>query len=216
MSNGFAKKSPAASLSAKWLCHVTRRQHMQRVKTEIEALPSSSVRPPAEPPPNVTNLQPIMTGFINPDNDADSIHSYNTFNSNDSTDSLFGLPPLAHRFEDSSDEESSVPSLAQRSVSSSDDDSSLFGVETVHSDTSYDTAREDDDLSISTTESLPANFDDLGPPPPGSLMDFGTHPSPPVVYTTFQRERRFPNVHLPAVTQVIPRRQIRSPIHLSN
>jgi hypothetical protein len=71
-----------------------------------------------------------------------------------------------------------MPSLAQRSVSSSDDDSHLFDVKTVYSDTSYDTAREDDDLSISTTESVPANFDDLGPPPPGSLMDLWDTPFP--------------------------------------
>jgi hypothetical protein len=50
-------------------------------------------------------------------------------------------------------------------------------VETVTSDTSYDTAQ-DDDLSISTTESLFPSLDNLGSPPPGSLMDLWDTPFP--------------------------------------
>jgi hypothetical protein len=97
-----------------------------------------------------------MTGTSYPDHDAASISSTNTFNSQDSNDSLFGLPLLAHRydFDDSSDDESNPPSLANGSVSSSDDESiENYEVETVTTESSYGTANETDDISISTTES---------------------------------------------------------------
>jgi hypothetical protein len=66
-----------------------------------------------------------------------------------------------------------------RSISSSSDESSvsqLWEIETVISDSSYGTAHEDD-ASMSTTESLfPSTFDNLGPPPPGCVMDLWDTP----------------------------------------
>lgn len=62
-------------------------------------------------------------------------------------------------------------------MSSSDDESiENYEVETVTTESSYGTANETDDISISTTESWPSTFDDLGPPPPGSLMDLWDTP----------------------------------------
>jgi hypothetical protein len=163
---------------------------------------SLSLRPPAEPPPSDTILQSVMTGTTSyPDQDAVSVSSTNTFNSLDSNDSLFGIPLLARCGLFSSSDGESVsssdndegsfgdepPPLQRRgSISSSDhEDSHLFhnsnrmeqyAVETVTSESSFDTAYEDD-RSISTTESLfPSTFDNLGPPPPSSLMDLWDTP----------------------------------------
>jgi hypothetical protein len=101
-------------------------------------------------------------------------------------DSYGDLPPLANRTVTSSDDDSSVddslfnpPPLMSQSISSSSDESTvsrMWEVETVISDSSYGTAH-DDDASISTTESLfPSTFDDLGPPPPGCVMDLWDTP----------------------------------------
>jgi hypothetical protein len=136
-----------------------------------------------------------MTGnILYLDQDAVLVSSSITFNSMDSNDFLFGIPPLARRGSFSSSDEDdddsfgdAPPPLQRRgSYSSSDDeDSYLFGssnrtdhyeVETVTSESSFDTAYKDD-RSISTTESLfPSTFDNLGPPPPGSLMDLWDTP----------------------------------------
>jgi hypothetical protein len=52
----------------------------------------------------------------------------------------------------------------------------LPDVETVTSDSLYEMAC-DDDCSISTTKSLfPSTFDDVGPPPPGRVMDLWDTP----------------------------------------
>jgi hypothetical protein len=135
-----------------------------------------------------------MTDFAYPDNDSASVSSTHTFNSNDSTDSLFGLPPLCNQSissTDSSSDDDTIdngPPLRRRClfVDSSDDESKTsqffratrfeqIDVETGLSDTSYETAQ-DDDLSMSTTKSLFPNLDNLGPPPPGSLMDMWDTP----------------------------------------
>jgi hypothetical protein len=150
---------------------------------------SLSLRPPAEPPPIDTTLQSAMTDNMSyPDLDAVSVSSNNTFNSLDSNDSLFGIPPLARRGSFSSSDEGSVNSPNKNLVIPSDDNDDesskdephlfhcsncmdQYAVEIVTSESSFDTAYEDD-RSISTTGSLfLSTFDDLGPPPPGSLMD---------------------------------------------
>jgi hypothetical protein len=105
-------------------------------------------------------------------------------------DSLVDIPPLTNRTayssDDSSDEDSLFhpPPLATCSVDSSDEDSIVkmdhatrhFEVETVTSESSFGTAQEDDALSISTTNSVLFDFDDIGPPPPGSIMELWDTP----------------------------------------
>jgi hypothetical protein len=138
-----------------------------------------------------------MTGE-NPDQDSASMSS------NDSLFDIPPLQRRGYD-DSSSDEEDSyadVPALHRRggsvspsdegSLVSSNDNSSVVSaslhrpvssraqhqpeVETVTSDSLYETAC-DDDCSISSTESFfPSTFDDVGPPPPGSLMDLWDTP----------------------------------------
>ena len=176
MSNGFVQQSNDNKATLKWLQHVQRRDaslHAQTVADSlcpITASLSLSLRPPAEPPPQDTTLQSVMMGnHLYPDQDAFSVSSNNTFNSLDSNDSLFGIPPL-HRgpFSSSDDDDSYLFRGSNRTH--------YFEFETVTSESLFDTTYEDD-RSISTTESLfPSNFDNVGPPPPGSLMDLWDTP----------------------------------------
>jgi hypothetical protein len=185
MSNGFSSTGQQSKTASNWFQKVTCRQEDRRAQAEADVLLHKSmslattVRPPAEPPPVDAQLDSVMTEFISPDNDSASVSTTQTFNSNDSTDSLFGLPPLCNRSissSDSSDDDDTideVPPLGRRSsyIDSSDDQSEAsnlfratrferYEVETVLSESSYDTAY-DDDLSISTTESLFPNLDNL-------------------------------------------------------
>ena len=184
MSNGFASKCLNNNAASKWLQEATRRQVNRRAQADVDVLLHNSaslattVRPPAEPPPVDIRLRSVMTEFISPDNDTASISTTNTFQTYDSTDSLFGIPPLCTRSissDDTSDDDDTIDEINDITYPSQAMTFERTDVETVHSDTSFDTAQ-DDDRSISTTESLFPNLDDLGPPPLGSLLDLWDTP----------------------------------------
>lgn len=100
MSNGLASKGPTSTAFTKWLWHVTHWQVNRRAQHKADVLIHSSTslqdsnQPPAKPPPLNTTLESVVMGSINPDHDSASVSSKNTFNSNNSNDSLFGMPPL--------------------------------------------------------------------------------------------------------------------------
>jgi hypothetical protein len=172
MSNGFAQQSNDNKAATKWLQHVQRQEascHAQTVADSLHPMNTSlslSLCPPAEPPSIETTLPSVMTGnILHPDQDSVSVSSNNTFNSIDSKDSLFSILPLARRgsfsYLDEDDDKSfghvPTPLQCRGSFSSSDDDgddssncTDHLDVETVTSESSFDTAYEDG-KSISTT-----------------------------------------------------------------
>jgi hypothetical protein len=136
-------------------------------------------RPPAEPPPPPIHSDFGMTGSTNPDINATTIN-YPADISDD--DSIFGIPPLALRHDSSSDDESSPP-LIRRVDSSSDDESTSQPStqptclsSTPNSFSSACSRLWPDDNSISSESSYSVSA--LGPPPPGSIMDFWDRPIP--------------------------------------
>lgn len=100
MSNSFASNGPQRTASSKWLRHVLCRQANRHAQQQVDVLLNTntltqhSIQLPAEPPPDDVQLVSVVTGFNNPDHDSASISSTNTFNSQDSNDSLFVIPPL--------------------------------------------------------------------------------------------------------------------------
>jgi hypothetical protein len=132
-----------------------------------------------------------MTGTTSPDIDDNSDAS--------SSDESNVVPLLTHQDDSSSDDDSTTsnddstvgpPPLAQREDDSSSDDDSLFGgrrASTFHYGTDssdYWTGNEDDSFTTAPTEEISSqsssvdeyDLDDLGPPPPGSLMSYWNTP----------------------------------------
>jgi hypothetical protein len=114
-------------------------------------------RPPPEPPP-LSSHTVIMT---NPrDSDTYSVHTVNSDGSED--DSVFGVPELARRCDISS---------SDSSLDGSDYFTGSDGSSFISAHTSI--------VSDSSTVHSTFHVDSLGPPPPGSLMDYWDKPIPP-------------------------------------
>jgi hypothetical protein len=149
----------SARIKARWNRLVSRREHRRQFNLAIdEAMLAyqTADRPPPEPPPSHSHTV-LMT---NPrDSDTYSVHTVTSVGSDE--DSLFGIPSLAPRYDYSSSD-------------SSLDGSDYFTGSDGSSFASANASMLSDSPSVHSTYSV----ESLGPPPPGSLMDYWDKPIP--------------------------------------
>jgi hypothetical protein len=159
MGNVSSSRGCSARIKARWNHLVSRRDNRRRLNSAIdEAMLAyqAADRPPPEPPPSSSHTVLMM----NPcDSDMYSVHTVHSDGSEE--DSMFGVPSLAPRCD----------------ISSSD--SSLDGYDYfTGSDGSSFASANASLLSDSSTVHSTFTIDSLGPPPPGSLVDYWDKPIP--------------------------------------
>ena len=165
MSNVGVSRGRLNRTTAKWQRRLARWQSRRDDKAELDRLICSfrqgdlqqSTRPPAEPPPSDPHVANLMTN----QNDSDNT----SHGDSDSDDSLFGPPPPLHDGDDSS---------------SSDESASDLDFFTASDGSSYDTAEEFEVCTVYSDSDGSSCFSarSLGPPPPGSVMDYWDKPIP--------------------------------------
>ena len=159
MGNVSPSRGRSARIKARWDRLVSRRDARRLDNAAINAAMQAfqdADRPPPEPPPLLSHTI-LMTNHN--DSDTYSVHTVCSEGSDD--DSLFGVPPLAARCDYSSSD-------------SSLDGSDYFTGSDGTSFASAGASLATDSPSVHSTYLI----DSMGPPPPGSIMDYWDKPIP--------------------------------------